>query len=41
MSKPKQEKEKKEETMEEWVKRINTQDGKRNGLRRRGGRHHR
>jgi len=37
-SKPKREK--REETTEEFVKRINQQGGKPNGLRRRTGRHH-
>ena len=37
-SKPKREK--REETTEEFVRRINQQVGKRNGLRRRTGRHH-
>jgi hypothetical protein len=33
--------EKKEETTEEWVKRINKQSVKRNGLKRKTGHHHR
>ncbi len=40
MVKSKPKKEKQEETTQEFVKRINQQEGKRNGLRRRTGRHH-
>jgi len=39
MAKAKQEK--KEESTSEWIERINKKDGKRNGLKRRVGRHHR
>ena len=38
---PQTKQEKPKETTEEWVKRVNKQDGKRNGLRRRVGHHHR
>jgi hypothetical protein len=38
-SKPKQEK--REETTEEFVKRLNQQENKRSGLKRRTGQHHR
>ncbi len=43
MVKPKQKREKPEETTEEFVKRINQHKewGKRNGTKRRTGRHHR
>jgi len=39
MSKPKREK--KEETTAEWVERMNKQNGKRNGLKKKLGHHHR
>ena len=32
--------EKKEETLEDWVKRINKKSGKTNGLKRHTGHHH-
>jgi hypothetical protein len=40
MVKSKPKREKREETTEEFVKRINQQNDKRNGLRRRTGHHH-
>ena len=43
MAKPKQKPKKREETTEEFLKRVNDHKewGKRNGLKRRHGRHHR
>jgi len=40
MAKSKPKKEKREETTEEFVKRINQQEDKRNGLKRKIGHHH-
>lgn len=40
MIRPKPKREKQEQTIEEFVKRINQQGGKRNGLKRRIGHHH-
>jgi len=40
MVRPKPKREKQEETIEEFVKRINQQGGKHNGLKRRIGHHH-